>query len=193
MTGSAPADAAPWLVASELLAPDARSSPEDLAHVRGVREGLRAMVVHNAADRRRSGALAPLRGVADARRRAPNSATTAGCGWRGGGLGAGPAARAAADRLATRSATAPGRTSRPARTTTASGRSTTAPATTAAPGAKWPRAETSSRTANSAPASAADALRQVERCQTRAAASAPEAVERPVQRDRRDQAAAAPA
>ena len=60
-----PADAAPWLVASDLLGSDADLRPEDLAHVRGVREGLRAMLVHNAGGPPpTAAALAPLRDVA---------------------------------------------------------------------------------------------------------------------------------
>ncbi len=43
-----PADAQPWLVASGLLAADAELRPADLDLIRGVREGLRAMLVHNA-------------------------------------------------------------------------------------------------------------------------------------------------
>ena len=60
-----PIDAQPWLVASGLLAPDAELRPDDLALVRGVREGLRAMLVHNAGGPPPSaGAFAPLREVA---------------------------------------------------------------------------------------------------------------------------------
>src|SRR4029079_19472679 len=62
---SDPADAAPWLVASDLLGSDSELRPEDLALVRGVREGLRAMLVHNAGGPPpTAGAFAPLRDVA---------------------------------------------------------------------------------------------------------------------------------
>lgn len=43
-----PADARPWLVANHLLAPHAELTDADLDLVRAVREGLRAMLVHNA-------------------------------------------------------------------------------------------------------------------------------------------------
>ena len=60
-----PADAQPWLVASGLLGPDAELRPDDLALVRGMREGLRAMLVHNAGGPPPSAdAFAPLRDVA---------------------------------------------------------------------------------------------------------------------------------
>jgi predicted RNA-binding Zn ribbon-like protein len=60
-----PADATPWLAASGLLGSGADLRPEDLAHVRGVREGLRAMLVHNAGGPPpTAAALAPLRDVA---------------------------------------------------------------------------------------------------------------------------------
>ncbi len=60
-----PVDAQPWLVSSGLLAPDAELRPDDLALVRGVREGLRAMLVHNAGGPPPTpGAFAPLREVA---------------------------------------------------------------------------------------------------------------------------------
>ena len=60
-----PIDAQPWLVASGLLAPDAELRPDDLTVVRGVREGLRAMLVHNAGGPAPpAGALAALREVA---------------------------------------------------------------------------------------------------------------------------------
>jgi predicted RNA-binding Zn ribbon-like protein len=42
------ADARPWLVTSGLLGSESKLRPDDLALVRGVREGLRAMLVHNA-------------------------------------------------------------------------------------------------------------------------------------------------
>jgi predicted RNA-binding Zn ribbon-like protein len=58
-------DARPWLVASGLLGPDADVRDDGLALVRGVREGLRAMLVHNAGGPPpTAGALAPLRDVA---------------------------------------------------------------------------------------------------------------------------------
>src|SRR6478672_6520042 len=60
-----PADAQPWLVRSGLLDPDAELRQTDLAPVRGVREALRAMLVHNAGGPPPSPeALAPLRAVA---------------------------------------------------------------------------------------------------------------------------------
>src|SRR3954468_22799276 len=43
-----PADARPWLVDAELLAPGATLSDADLDLVRTVREALRVMLVHNA-------------------------------------------------------------------------------------------------------------------------------------------------
>jgi predicted RNA-binding Zn ribbon-like protein len=58
-------DARPWLVASGLLGPDSDLRADDLALVRGVREGLRAMLVHNAGGPPpTAGAFAPLRDVA---------------------------------------------------------------------------------------------------------------------------------
>ncbi len=60
-----PDDARPWLVASGLLAPDAELRQADLNLVRGVREGLRAMLVHNAGGPvPAANAFAPLREVA---------------------------------------------------------------------------------------------------------------------------------
>jgi predicted RNA-binding Zn ribbon-like protein len=60
-----PADARPWLVNSGLLGPEADLRPADLARVRGVREGLRAMLVHNAGGPApTANALAPLQEVA---------------------------------------------------------------------------------------------------------------------------------
>lgn len=60
-----PADARPWLVISGLLAPDDDLHPADLDRLRGVREGLRAMLVHNAGGPLpRPDAFAPLRDVA---------------------------------------------------------------------------------------------------------------------------------
>ena len=60
-----PADAQPWLVASGLLAADAELRPADLELIRGVREGLRAMLVHNAGGPLPTPrAFAPLREVA---------------------------------------------------------------------------------------------------------------------------------
>ena len=47
-TGSRdPADARPWLVDNDLLAPDADLDDADLELVRGVREALRALLVRN--------------------------------------------------------------------------------------------------------------------------------------------------
>ena len=43
-----PADARPWLVSNDLLAPEAELAAGDLELVRRVREALRAMLVHNA-------------------------------------------------------------------------------------------------------------------------------------------------
>ena len=40
-------DAAPWLISNELRAPDATPHPDELRLVAGVREGLRALVIHN--------------------------------------------------------------------------------------------------------------------------------------------------
>ena len=58
-------DARPWLVANGLLAPDSELRADDLALVRRVREGLRAMLVHNAGGPAPTpGAFAPLREVA---------------------------------------------------------------------------------------------------------------------------------
>lgn len=58
------ADAEPWLVSSGLLGPDSELRPDDLPLVRGVREGLRAMLVHNAGGPPPSaGELEPLRKV----------------------------------------------------------------------------------------------------------------------------------
>jgi predicted RNA-binding Zn ribbon-like protein len=60
-----PADAQPWLVSSGLLAPHAELQQADLDRLRGVRKGLRAMLVHNAGGPPPSAdALAPLREVA---------------------------------------------------------------------------------------------------------------------------------
>ena len=60
-----PADAVPWLVDNGLAAPGADVGPDDLALVRGVREALRAMLVHNAGGPPPSAeAIAPLRQVA---------------------------------------------------------------------------------------------------------------------------------
>jgi predicted RNA-binding Zn ribbon-like protein len=60
-----PTEAQPWLVASGLLSPQAELRPADLALVRGVREGLRAMLVHNAGGPPpTANAFAPLREVA---------------------------------------------------------------------------------------------------------------------------------
>ena len=60
-----PSEAAAWLVANGLLASGSTLQPDDLALVRGVREGLRAMLVHNAGGPPPSAdAVAPLREVA---------------------------------------------------------------------------------------------------------------------------------
>jgi predicted RNA-binding Zn ribbon-like protein len=59
------ADARPWLVTAGLLANGAELRQADLNLVRGVREGLRAMLVHNAGGPPPSAnAFAPLREVA---------------------------------------------------------------------------------------------------------------------------------
>ena len=61
-----PADARPWLVDNALLAPTAELTEADLDLVRGVREALRALLVHNAGGPPPSGeALSPLQAVAD--------------------------------------------------------------------------------------------------------------------------------
>ena len=60
-------DARAWLVAHELLAPTARVRAADVRLAVGVRESLRALLVHNAGGPRPSAAmLAPLRDVAAA-------------------------------------------------------------------------------------------------------------------------------
>lgn len=60
-----PADARPWLIDHGLLGTDAELSDADLELLRGVREGLRAQLVHNAGGPAPSdAALAPLRAVA---------------------------------------------------------------------------------------------------------------------------------
>jgi predicted RNA-binding Zn ribbon-like protein len=60
-----PAEARSWLVAGGLLGPDSDLRPDDLTLVRGVREGLRAMLVHNAGGPPpTAGAFAALRDVA---------------------------------------------------------------------------------------------------------------------------------
>ncbi len=60
-----PADAQPWLVANGLLSAHSELRNDDLARLRGVREGLRAMLVHNAGGPPPTpSALAPLRDVA---------------------------------------------------------------------------------------------------------------------------------
>ena len=60
-----PADAEPWLVANGLLAADTPLGSDDLERVRSVREGLRAMLVHNAGGPSPTpGAVAPLRAIA---------------------------------------------------------------------------------------------------------------------------------
>jgi predicted RNA-binding Zn ribbon-like protein len=61
-----PADARPWLVDNNLLAPQADLTEADLEFVRAVREALRAMLVHNAGGPPpNKAALAALRTVAD--------------------------------------------------------------------------------------------------------------------------------
>jgi predicted RNA-binding Zn ribbon-like protein len=61
-----PADAQPWLVTSGLLARNAELRQTDLNLVRGVREGLRAMLVHNGGGPAPSAdAFAPLRKIAN--------------------------------------------------------------------------------------------------------------------------------
>lgn len=60
-----PADARPWLVTSGLLGAQSELRSDDLALVRGVREGLRAMLVHNAGGPPPTpSAFTPLRTVA---------------------------------------------------------------------------------------------------------------------------------
>jgi predicted RNA-binding Zn ribbon-like protein len=61
-----PSDARPWLVDNDLLAPRAHMTEDDLELVRGVREALRAMLVHNAGGPPpNKAALAMLRTVAN--------------------------------------------------------------------------------------------------------------------------------
>lgn len=60
-----PADARPWLAANGLLAPDVTLSRDDLDLVVGVREALRALVVHNTGGPSPDATtMAPLRRVA---------------------------------------------------------------------------------------------------------------------------------
>jgi predicted RNA-binding Zn ribbon-like protein len=60
-----PADANPWLSENGLLPAAAEPTAEDLALIRGVREALRAMLVHNAGGEAPDpDALRPLRAVA---------------------------------------------------------------------------------------------------------------------------------
>jgi predicted RNA-binding Zn ribbon-like protein len=60
-------DARPWLIDNDLLAPTADLTIADLDFVRGVREALRALLVHNAGGPPPTApALAPLRQVAAA-------------------------------------------------------------------------------------------------------------------------------
>ncbi len=60
-----PSEARGWLVSNGLLTADAELRPTDLNLVRGVREGLRAMLVHNAGGPPPTAdAFAPLRDVA---------------------------------------------------------------------------------------------------------------------------------
>lgn len=62
---SDPDGAGPWLVSAGLSGPEVEPGPADLDLIRGVREGLRAMLVHNAGGPVPSAdALAPLRTVA---------------------------------------------------------------------------------------------------------------------------------
>jgi predicted RNA-binding Zn ribbon-like protein len=59
------ADAEPWLVTNHLLEPGTTLIPDDLPRLAGVREALRAMVIHNTGGPAPSrAALAPLRQVA---------------------------------------------------------------------------------------------------------------------------------
>ena len=59
-----PTDAKPWLISAGLLGPEADLRPADLDLVRGVREALRAMLVHNAGGPPPTdAALGPLRKV----------------------------------------------------------------------------------------------------------------------------------
>jgi predicted RNA-binding Zn ribbon-like protein len=59
------ADAEPWLVTNHLLEPGSTLIPDDLLTLAGVREALRAMVIHNTGGPAPSrAALAPLRQVA---------------------------------------------------------------------------------------------------------------------------------
>jgi predicted RNA-binding Zn ribbon-like protein len=59
-----PADARPWLVDNHLLAPDIELTDTDLDLVRGVREALRSLLVHNAGGPAPTdSALAPLRSI----------------------------------------------------------------------------------------------------------------------------------
>ena len=61
-----PEDARPWLIDNELLASDAAVDEADLQLLRGVREALRALLMHNSGGPSPTGAdLAPLREVAD--------------------------------------------------------------------------------------------------------------------------------
>jgi predicted RNA-binding Zn ribbon-like protein len=60
-------DAQPWLQARGLLAPGHVPTSDELSAIRGVREALRAMVVHNAGGPAPTTAqMAPLRHIADA-------------------------------------------------------------------------------------------------------------------------------
>src|SRR5919107_6314834 len=57
-----PAEAESWLISAGLLGPKTDLRPDDLELVRGVREGLRAMLVQNAGGLPPTGAaFAPLR------------------------------------------------------------------------------------------------------------------------------------
>jgi predicted RNA-binding Zn ribbon-like protein len=58
-------EAAAWLIAKDLIAPDAAPTADDLVVIRAVREALRAMLVHNAGGPApTTEALAPLRAIA---------------------------------------------------------------------------------------------------------------------------------
>lgn len=60
-----PADARPWLIDNELMAPDASVGDADLQQLRAVREALRALLMRNGGGRAPTEAdMAPLRAVA---------------------------------------------------------------------------------------------------------------------------------
>ena len=59
-------DAEPWLRTQGLISPDTAATPDDLQIIRGVREALRAMLVHNAGGPPPApDQLSPLREIAD--------------------------------------------------------------------------------------------------------------------------------